>query len=313
MTSVIVVASLLGLATHARAQERLGDAALLEATMRQQWLGIDEQVKLRRIDREALSVARTVHEAERDPAPTESENGHVVFEFGRGVPRIFCTPFRVCDIALQAGEIVQGAPMIGDGEGWHIDSAISGNIQHVVIKPKIHGISTNIAVYTNRRVYHLEIVATASDLMPMVSFTYPEDRRAKWLQLAQQQSLAANDGAEHRSAGRPDEYEVSVRPGALDFNYAVMKEGRWLMRRRIDWLPKRAYDDGEKVIIEMPRTVLARELPVLFVRDGDGSDKLVNYRVKGTHFIVDRMFTHAVLVKGIGFRQERVGIHKESD
>jgi type IV secretion system protein TrbG len=304
-------------AQGASAQDKLNDAALLEASLRQQWLGIDEQVRLRRIDQEALSTAKTFHEGASAPSPELGDGGRVVFEFGRSVPRILCTPFRVCDIELQAGETVQGAPLVGDGDGWIIEPAFSGNTPHVVVKPKIEGISTNLAVYTNKRVYHLELQATRSDLMPQVSFSYPEDRQAKWLALAQNRGVLSAAGAGERASGGAQapgsDYEITVTPGALNFNYEVKKEGRWLMRRRIDWLPLRAFDDGEKTFVEMPRKILARELPVLFVRDGDGKDKIVNYRVKGKYFVVDRLFEHGVLVKGIGWRQERVGVHREGD
>jgi type IV secretion system protein VirB9 len=298
-------------ASVAIAEGGLSDAAVLEASLRQQWAGIDEQVQLRRIDREALGESAKYREGATAPAPTSGKDGRVVFEFGRSVPKVFCTPFRFSDIELQAGEQVRRV-IAGDGDdgGWIVDGALAGDTQHVVVKPRIANISTNLAIFTDRRVYHLELQATASDHMPFVAFRYPEDHRAKWLELARQQGLAG--GAERKTATTEhDDYEIAVKPGALNFNYAIEREGRWLMRRRIDWEPKRAFDDGEKTIIEMPRSVLARELPVLFVRDGDGKDKLVNYRVKRTHFIVDRLFTKAVLVKGVGWRQERIAIRKE--
>jgi len=39
----------------------------------------------------------------------------------------------------------------------------------------------------------------------------------------------------------------------------------------------------------------------------------VNYALKGTHFIVGRLFREAILVKGVGRKQELVRISREED
>lgn len=299
------------LAGVARAQDATDKSALFEASMRQQWEGIDQQIQLRRIDKEALQVTGKWREGEGAASPTSGAGGRVVLEYGTAMPRILCSPERLCDIELQPGERFVGEPMIGDQARWLVEPAAAGASQHVVVKPKFPDISTNLAIYTDRRVYHLELQATKSEYMPFVSFVYPEDRKAKWLQLAGM--VSSSDKAGPRSEPDSKEYEIVATPGNLHFNYRVEREGRWWIRRNIDWEPKRVFDDGEKTIIEMPRKVLAREMPILLVRDGDGKDKIVNFRTKGQHFLVDRLFTHAVLVKGVGRRQERIGIYREED
>jgi hypothetical protein len=58
----------------------------------------------------------------------------------------------------------------------------------------------------------------------------------------------------------------------------------------------RAYDDGSRVYIEFPAGIAQAEMPPLFVVGGDGrSAELVNYRVRGRHMIVDRLFGAAEL------------------
>jgi P-type conjugative transfer protein TrbG len=305
----LVLITVLLVAGLAEAQDA-EKSALFEASMRQQWAAIDQQIQLRRIDKEALQVTGQWREGEGAAAPTSGAGGRVVLEYGTAMPRILCSPERLCDIELQAGERFVGEPMIGDQARWIVEPAAAGASQHVVVKPKFPDVSTNLAIYTDRRVYHLELQATRSDYMPFVSFVYPEDRKAKWLQLAGM--TGGPEKAAQRSEARSREYEISTAPGNLNFNYRLEREGRRRVRRNIDWVPKRVFDDGEKTIIEMPRTVLAREMPILLVRDG-GKDKIVNFRTKGIHFIVDRLFSHAVLVKGVGRKQERVGIYREED
>jgi type IV secretory pathway VirB9-like protein len=43
------------------------------------------------------------------------------------------------------------------------------------------------------------------------------------------------------------------------------------------------------------------------VAAGDGNE-MVNYRVRGDYYIVDKLFDQAVLVSGVGREQDRVSI-----
>ena len=45
----------------------------------------------------------------------------------------------------------------------------------------------------------------------------------------------------------------------------------------------------------------------LMVAAGDGSE-MVNYRIRGDYYIVDKLFDQAVLVSGVGREQDRVSI-----
>jgi type IV secretion system protein VirB9 len=54
------------------------------------------------------------------------------------------------------------------------------------------------------------------------------------------------------------------------------------------------FDDGQKTYIEMSLSVKSSEAPALFVMEGS-DPLLVNYRVKGDFYIVDRLFDRAQL------------------
>jgi len=64
------------------------------------------------------------------------------------------------------------------------------------------------------------------------------------------------------------------------------------------WRPVRAFDDGSKVYIEFPTRIDQGEMPPLFVVGPQGDDQLVNYRVQGNYYIVDRLFVAAELRLG---------------
>ena len=75
-------------------------------------------------------------------------------------------------------------------------------------------------------------------------------------------------------------------------------------RYRIDgddppWRPLRAFDDGDKVFIQFPSGLAQGEAPPLFVHRARREAALVNYRVRGPYYIVDRLFGAAELRLGI--------------
>ena len=49
------------------------------------------------------------------------------------------------------------------------------------------------------------------------------------------------------------------------------------------------------------------EAPALLINAGRGT-QMVNYRVKGNYYVVDRLFSDAILVAGVGRDQDRVTI-----
>ena len=60
----------------------------------------------------------------------------------------------------------------------------------------------------------------------------------------------------------------------------------------------RAFDDGAKTYIEFPPNLGTAEAPPLFVIGGSGQAQLVNYRVKGRYYEIDRLIEAAELRLG---------------
>ena len=54
-----------------------------------------------------------------------------------------------------------------------------------------------------------------------------------------------------------------------------------------------------------------REAPVLVVIGRDNKPEMVNYRVKGDMYIVDRLFDRAELILGTGKKAQKVEIERE--
>src|SRR5690606_23738474 len=222
---------------------------------------------------------------------TKGADGKVIFLFGEIQPSVVCSPLQVCDIELQGGEVVRDV-LVGDTVRWKVEPATSGSAGrqaiHLVVKPSEPGLVTSMVVTTSRRTYHIQLKSHASQYMARVGFDYPEDVSARLADINARLEASAIPGA-----GVPAEQ--------LDFSYSVSG--------RAGWRPTRVYSDGLKTYIQFPRSVSGQDAPVLFITSG-GQNRIVNYRTKGDMMVVDYQIDRAVLVSGVGWKQEKVTIKR---
>ena len=239
-------------------------------------------------------------------APVVRKPGFVVFPYGERQPILYCKPLRICDIELEAGEGVLNVAL-GDSERWIASKMESGSEDarrtHIVVKPTEFDLSTNLVITTDRRVYHLGLISSLEETggyFRSVRFYYPQDTVERWSDAA---------AAAHEGASREREREVAhlplVSPEGLNFGYRIDGD-------RVPWRPVQAFDDGTRVFIQMPDAMSATEAPALFVLTGDKDQALVNYRLRGRYFVVDKLFAEAALVLGVGGKQERVTVSRLS-
>jgi len=220
--------------------------------------------------------------ATREPSSAGYVNAVQVYPWTDGaLYRLYAAPEKVSDIALQPGEKLV-AVSAGDTVRWVIGDTTSGAGEavrvHVLVKPFAPGLATNMVITTDRRAYHLALESTDRTAMAAVSWTYPQDRL-----LALQHQNAQAEAAKPVAA--------SIDLANLHFRYAISGDNP-------PWRPLRAWDDGSKVYIEFPGRLDQGEAPPLFVVGPLGQTQLVNYRVSGNHYIVDRLFAAAELRLG---------------
>ena len=211
-------------------------------------------------------------------------NAVQVYPFTDGaLYRLYCAPGQVSDIALQPGEELISVSA-GDTVRWVVGDTRSGGADgsraHVLVKPIAADLSTNLMIATDRRVYHLELESTSGSYMAALSWRYPQDELD---QLRVQNA---------RAAAREDR---TIAKGLTldDLNFGYRIEGD-----EPDWRPVRAFDDGVHVFIQMPDAIARTDAPPLFIVGPKGEAQLVNYRVKGEYYIVDRLFSKAELRHG---------------
>lgn len=218
----------------------------------------------------------------QEPTSHGYVNAVQVYPFTDGaLYRLYAAPEQVTDIALQPGETLASVSA-GDTVRWVVGDTTSGSGSgkqvHVLVKPFASGLTTNLVIMTDRRSYHLELESTDRTSMAAISWTYPQDQ----LIALQQQNKQADDVA-------PIAENVAL--SALHFRYEIAGD-------RPPWRPVRAFDDGSKVYIELPSRIDQGEAPPLFVIGPEGDTQLVNYRVRGNYYIVDRLFAAAELRLG---------------
>ena len=241
--------------------------------------------------------------------PTPGSDGRVVYVFGQGMPVMVCAPLRVCAIELQPGEHLQSQPQIGDSRRWEITPVMSGSGLDVtpllIVKPIEPGLETDLIVLTDRRTYVVRLISDPNRFVSRLAFQYPVDDRLKWATFQAQQDEAKRDAqalAEQRAAKDKQAGVVPMADDALDKLYFDYK-----LSGAVAFRPDRVLDDGQHTYLIYPNDGRFRELPTLLMVV-NGKTELVNFRVNGTRYIVDRLFDKAILVAGVGKKQSRVTI-----
>jgi type IV secretion system protein VirB9 len=264
-----------------------------------QWANVFEDLALREIDNKALELVREFGEAKGAVPPITGVAGSVVITYSSYTPKIVCRPMYVTDVILQSGESVTGVHP-GDPVRWTFVPSVSGAGEtaqtHVLIKPLAADISTNVIINTDRRTYQLDLVSSAKDFMPSISFAYPDDSLKAWDSFLDEQRKKRENSLTLASG-------YSVDPADLYLDYEV--RGSESLR----WKPVRVWDDGVKTYIQFKpgSTKKSVEAPVLVVYEHK-KEVLVNYRVSEDMYIVDRVFDKAALIVGTGSHQDRVVI-----
>jgi type IV secretion system protein VirB9 len=220
--------------------------------------------------------------------PDNYINAVAMYDFVPGqVYHVYTSPDFVTTIALRPGEKLI-SKIAGDTTRWTIGDTTTGDDSApstlVVLKPVRAGLHTNIVLATNQRVYFLDVESRpGNQYQNAISWNYPQEELT---------SMLAKVGHINQQARETELTGVNIED--LNYAYDISTESG----STPDWMPKEVFDDGKKTYINFPESIGTTEAPPLFIRNGDGEADLVNYRVKGHFYIVDRLFDHAELRVG---------------
>ena len=233
-------------------------------------------------------------------APNIVTSGFEQFAYGASQPVIAASPLELTVISLQSGENITNVSS-GDPLRWSYSLAYSGQGKdkqpHVMVKPSQSGISTDLVITTDKRMYTLKIVSgDSTKYVKDVRFWYPDDIQAYW-----DRYNAQSDQNDRQSETISDMTNINLNK--VNFDYSISAN----LFSAPSWKPTRVFDDGIHTYIQFPETISNQDMPALFIQNGN-SQELVNYRSKPPYFVVDKIFKKAVLIMGVGSSQTKVSI-----
>ena len=235
-----------------------------------------------------LKPSEAIDEANRsaavEPDATSFINAIQIYPYTIGaLYQVYTAPEQVTDIALQPGEELMSVSA-GDTVRWVLGDTVSGSGDasqtHILVKPIASGLKTNLIITTSKRTYHIEMTSYRETYMAAVSWRYPHEELV----------TTRGDVARRQAQGRTV-IDRGLSLDRINFRYAINGDDP-------HWRPLRAFDDGRKVYIQFPSRLDQGEAPPLFVVGRNGDSQLVNYRINGSYYIVDRLFAVAELRLG---------------
>lgn len=194
---------------------------------------------------------------------------HVYAYEAGAIYELYGNPNFISSILLEPGESIT-AIAAGDTSRWMVTETLAESETDprtiVLVKPQTTGLRTNIVLATDRRTYVIEASAVSGEnYSAQIAWSYPRTTQAN-----------GPHGLDR-----------------LNFDYRV----RTMRGRTPLWTPTRVFDDGRRTWIEFAAQVAAADMPPIFVISGEGAE-LVNYRVQGQRYMIDRVFDRAELRLG---------------
>ncbi len=170
------------------------------------------------------------------------------------VVRVEASPGYMVTIALAADEHIETVA-VGDGGAWQVTSNRRGD--RLFVKPVAGGVTTNMVVVTDTRVYNFELApASGSGPVWALSFRYPS--------FAAENPAPAGDGT---------------------------IVGRYSVRGDKGLRPSSIYDDGVHTYLEWPED---RDLPAIYTLNAQGKEALVNGMMRDGRMVIDGVQTKLV-------------------
>jgi type IV secretion system protein VirB9 len=187
-------------------------------------------------------------------------------------------------------QFAEGEQFINLGAGDTGGLDVGSEKNHLMIKPKVPKVATNLTIITTQRVYQFEYSAEArvpnprvDDVLYSLRFIYPKEEAAR--AAAELQRVRAEAVMSRQVAER-----------ARNWNYWFC--GNDSVR------PTSAFDDGVHTRVKFGAR---SEFPALFVKNDDGSESLLNFNVENDEVVIHRVAREFVIRRGklVGCIQNR--------
>jgi len=195
-------------------------------------------------------------------APALAADDRLVAHFYRAdeVVRVEGRPGIQATIVFADDEHVENIA-VGDSSTWQITPNKRANL--LFIKPLSRRAHTNMTVVTDQRTYYFDLgVAQGHAPLYSLRFTYPEKPKAR-------------------------EATAAAPMGVPNF--------AWKVGGKAKLAPDRVFDDGNSTWLTW---AAGRPLPAILVRDEKGIEGPVNYAVRDTYIVLDKVPPSIILRSG---------------
>lgn len=201
-----------------------------------------------------LALAATAAPAQVRPQPGLGDPRLQTLSYDPGqIVQLQGAPGYQLTVELSPDEQVQNVA-VGDSGAWQVSVNKAGD--HLFIRPSQAGVSTNMTVITNIRVYNFDLIPLAQptpDMAYTVKFKYPA-----------------------APAGAPSEMEKRAAVPRIPGRYRI--EGDRGLR------PSKVTEDGFRTYITWPADL---PIPATFQIGDNDEERLVNGSMRGDRFVVD--------------------------
>lgn len=210
--------------------------------------------------------------------------------------QVYTQPLRLTVLQLQAGEAIDGDPILGDTSRWQIGYNVVNtkgvDEQHVYIKPTSAGLTTNMIINTNKRIYHILLMSYSDIYMAAVKWNY--------YQAALPQKRIKQEVPKKEEKVKIGAIEYDIDKSLISMDYLVKYPTG---KNKPSWLPTLVIDDAMKTYIYLPEDVAFQEMPGVYQDNGE----LLNSRIESNVIIIDRLIKKIELRLG----ESRVYIWKK--
>ncbi len=214
---------------------------------------------------------------------------HNFLYFDNSVYEVYFSPGFLTTLYLQPDEELINL-FAGDTARWSITQTHTGSDDEqqtlVLVKPHIPEIQTNFVISTNKRVYLINAIATDQSVYhTAVAWNYPSDNLNSLRPVLSGSRRQPQSAAQVSRAREPSQF-------AYDYQITLLEGDA------PKWQPVSVFNDGLKTYIRFPNNLGAVDAPPLFIIGAEEETGLVNYRVDGNFYVVDRLIDQAVLQHG---------------
>lgn len=165
---------------------------------------------------------------------------------------------------------------MGDAEGWNL--SVKGN--NILFKPMVEDSDTNLVVVTNKRTYVFQLHINNETSIPtyVLRFNYPDTQATK----------QAAELAEQRKA------ENTLVDAISPIRAEVKNKNYWGYGDKT-LAPTELFDDGTFTYFVFNNS---KDLPVIYRKNPDGTESLVNKHIKNNTVIVQELSKDFILRLG---------------